>query len=399
MAKRKKKPRRMHRRPRKRAATVRAEKMPSPRAVEAALAGIAHDIRTPLTGIVALAELLVSSELGAREREWAAAIKSGADHLAALATLIVDAAKADASGLLLRNEPFAPRALADTVGSALAARASGKAIGAEIRIAADLPALVSGDGMRLRAALENLADNAVKFTNEGSVTFTAAAKSLARGQVRLIFTFADSGIGIGAGELRKLFRPFAQASAKIARLYGGAGLGLSYVKRLAKEMGGDLKVISKKGAGSSFHLSVLVASATSRPAAQAADTRPISGRPLSVLCAEDNPYGRVVMNTILRELGHKADFVETGEAVVTAVERGGYDVVLMDVTLSGLNGIDATKRIRALPGKAGQTPVIGISGHSQAGDEETARGAGMSFYFVKPVSPRKLAEAFAAVDA
>ena len=123
MAKRKKKPRRTHRRPRKRAATLRAEKMPSRRAVEAALAGIAHDIRTPLTGIVALAELLVSSELGAREREWAAAIKSGADHLAALATLIVDVAKADASGLLLRNEPFSPRALAETVGAALAARA------------------------------------------------------------------------------------------------------------------------------------------------------------------------------------------------------------------------------------------------------------------------------------
>jgi two-component system, sensor histidine kinase len=372
--------------------------MTSARAVEAALAGIAHDIRTPLTGIVALAELLVSSDLGAREREWAAGIKSGADHLAALATLIVDAAKADASGLFLRNEPFAPRALAETVGTALAARASSKGIGAKIRIATDLPAFVSGDGMRLRAALENLADNAVKFTNEGSVTFTAAAKSLARGQVRLMFTFADSGIGIGAGELRKLFRPFAQASAKIARLYGGAGLGLSFVKRLAKEMRGDLKVDTKKGSGSSFRLSVLVDSAGARPAAKPAETRPAAGRPLSILCAEDNPYGRVVMNTILRELGHKVDFVGTGEAVVSAVERGGYDVVLMDITLSGLNGVEATKRIRALPGRAGQTPIIGISGHSQTGDEEIARRAGMSFYFVKPVSPRKLAEAFAVVS-
>src|SRR6185437_4602780 len=161
------------------------------------------------------------------------------------------------------------------------------------------------DGMRLRAALENLADNAVKFTNEGSVTFTAAAKTVTRGQVRLVFTFADSGIGIGAGELRKLFRPFVQASAKIARLYGGAGLGLSFVKRLAKEMGGDLKVVSKKGVGSSFHLSVLVDSSDVRPATKPAETRPTAGRPLSVLCAEDNPYGRVVMNTILRELGHK----------------------------------------------------------------------------------------------
>ena len=398
MAKRRKKPGRVRRRPRRRSATVRTTKITSARAVEAALAGIAHDIRTPLTGIVALAELLVSSDLGAREREWATAIKGGADHLAALATLIVDAAKAAASGLLLRNELFAPRTLAETVGTALAARASSKGIGAKIEIATDLPAFVSGDGMRLRAALENLADNAVKFTNEGSVTFTAAAKTVTRGQVRLVFTFADSGIGIGAGELRKLFRPFVQASAKIARLYGGAGLGLSFVKRLAKEMGGDLKVVSKKGVGSSFHLSVLVDSSDVRPATKPAETRPTAGRPLSVLCAEDNPYGRVVMNTILRELGHKADFVETGAAVVSAVERGGYDVVLMDITLSGLNGIEATKLIRALPGRVGQTPVIGISGHSQTGDEEIARRAGMSFYFVKPVSPRKLAEAFAVVS-
>ena len=113
---------------------------------------------------MALAELLASSDLGAREREWANAIKSGADHLAALATLIVDAAKADASGLVLRNEPFSPRALAEAVGAALAARADNKAIKAEVKIARDLPAMVSGDGLRLRAALENLADNAVKFT-------------------------------------------------------------------------------------------------------------------------------------------------------------------------------------------------------------------------------------------
>ena len=138
------------------------------RTIEAALAGIAHDIRTPLTGIVALAELLASSDLGAREREWANAVKSGADHLAALATLIVDAAKADVSGIVLRNEPFSPHMIVDAVGAALAARAGNKELTAEIRIAPDLPALVSGDVTRLRAALENLADNAVKFTHEGA---------------------------------------------------------------------------------------------------------------------------------------------------------------------------------------------------------------------------------------
>jgi CheY-like chemotaxis protein len=364
----------------------------APRAIEAALAGIAHDIRTPLTGIVALAELLVSSDLGAREREWANAIKSGADHLALLATLIVDAAKGDASGLVLREEPFPPRGLAETVAMALAARANSKAIKSEARIARDLPAMVSGDALRLRAALENLADNAVKFTHAGSVIFAAEAQPAARGRVGLIFTLTDNGIGMSRAELKRLFRPFSQGSAEIARSYGGAGLGLSFVRRVAKAMGGDLAVRSQKGVGSTFRLTVLVKPVHTHPATDSTNARPAPARALSILCAEDNPYGRVLMNTILRELGHHVDFVETGEEVVRAAARGSYGAVLMDITLPGLDGVEATRRIRALPGEAGQVPIIGISGHSESDDEQAARAAGISFYFVKPVSPGKLAE-------
>jgi CheY-like chemotaxis protein len=124
---------------------------------------------------------------------------------------------------------------------------------------------------------------------------------------------------------------------------------------------------------------------------------PATTRALSILCAEDNPYGRVVMNTILTELGHRVDFVEGGEAAVAAAARGGYDAVLMDVVLSGLDGFEATRRIRALAGKVGQVPVIGISGRSESGNEAAARSAGMNFYFVKPVSPGRLAQVLAAL--
>jgi two-component system, sensor histidine kinase len=364
-------------------------------AIEAALAGIAHDIRTPLTGVVALAELLASSDLGAREREWANAIKSGADHVAALATLIVDSARAGTKGLVLRKETFSPRALAEAVGATLAARADNKAIKAETRIAHDLPAMVSGDALRLRAALENLSDNALKFTHAGAVVFTVEAESAARDRVRLIFTIADSGIGMSATELKRLFRPFAQGSAEISKRYGGAGLGLSFVRRVAKAMSGDVTVRSKKGEGSTFRLTAVVNRADAHPAVEHVDARPVAAPPLSILCVEDNPYGRVVMNTILRELGHRVDFVETGEAAVEAVTRGSYDSVLMDVTLAGLNGIEATRRIRALPGRAGRTPIIAISGHSESRDEHDARAAGTNFYFVKPISPAKLAQALA----
>jgi two-component system, sensor histidine kinase len=368
---------------------------PARRAIEAALAGIAHDIRTPLTGIVALAELLATSNLGAREREWAAAIKSGADHLAALSTLIVDAVKADATGLTLQHEPFSPRRLAEAVGAALTARAGNKGIKAEIAIGPDLPAMVAGDALRLRAALENLADNAVKFTSEGAIVFSAGVKPAGRKRVNLIFTVADTGIGIDARALKNLFYPFAQASEAVARRYGGAGLGLVFVKRVAEAMGGDLKVTSKKGNGTTFRLSVPVDRVQAPPLTEREGARPALTRALSILCAEDNPYGRVVMNTILGELGHRVDFVESGEGAVEAATRGGYDAVLMDVTLSGLDGIEATRRIRALPGKAGQVPVIGISGRTESGDEAVARAAGMNFFFTKPVSPGKLAQTLA----
>ncbi len=392
MAKRKNRKRQHQTRPR----SVRA---PAARAVEAALAGIAHDIRTPLTGIVALAELLASSDVGTREREWANAIKSGADHLATLTTLIIDAVKGNAVGLTLRHEPFSPRRLAESIAVALTARAGNKGVKTEIAIAGDLPAMVAGDVLRLRAALENLTDNAVKFTNAGTILFASHVKPAGRKHVQLIFTVADSGIGIGARTLKTLFRPFAQASEEIARRYGGAGLGLVFVKRLAKAMGGDLKVTSKLGTGTSFRFTVPVDRVDAPPQAERSTARAARGRVLSILCAEDNPNGRVVMNTILTELGHRVDFVKSGEAAVQAVADGGYDAVLMDITLSGLDGIEATRRIRALPGKAGQVAVIGISGRTESGDEAAARAAGMNFYFTKPVGPSKLAQALATLPA
>jgi CheY-like chemotaxis protein/anti-sigma regulatory factor (Ser/Thr protein kinase) len=285
--------------------------------------------------------------------------------------------------------------LAQAVAQGLTARAGNKNIDVEIDIAKDLPPMVAGDAMRLRAALENLADNAVKFTEAGRVSFTAAAKPAPRNCWRLEFTVTDSGIGISPAELKRLFRPFVQANADIARRYGGAGLGLTFVKRIAQVMGGDLTVTSKPGRGSTFRLTVLVARVAAGPTAEQA--RVASTRSLTLLCVEDNPYGRVVMNTILSELGHRIDFVETGEAAVKAAEHGGYDAVLMDVSLPGLDGLAATRAIRALPGKGGQVPVIGVSGRGTSADEAAARAAGMNFYFIKPVSPSKLAQALASL--
>jgi len=369
--------------------------VPRAAAIEATLAALAHDIRTPLTGILALSELLATSDLGERERGWATAVKGTAEHLAMLTSLIVDAARAEAKGLVLRRAAFHPRVLAEALAASLAARAGAKDLATKVHVAADLPDTVIGDALRLRSALENLIDNAVKFTDRGGVRLDVVAERLARARVRLVFTVTDSGLGLAAAEIKRLFRPFAQANAEIARRYGGAGLGLAFVKRIAKAMHGDLTVKSKPGAGSAFRFTTVVelvapAGAEAQPGSPSA--RAVPTRPLHILCVEDNPYGRVVLNTILTELGHSADFVGTGEAAVEAAAGKGYDAVLMDVTLPGIDGLEATRRIRARIGSA--VRVIGVSGRSSSPEEAArARAAGMDDYLPKPLSPSTLARA------
>jgi CheY-like chemotaxis protein/nitrogen-specific signal transduction histidine kinase len=367
-------------------------------AIEATLAGLAHDIRTPLTGILALGELLAASELGERERQWAAAIKSNAEHLSALASLIVDAARAEAKGLMLRPTVFAPRELAESMGVSLAARARAKEIESGVAIADHLPERALADVVRLRSAVENLIDNAVKFTHRGKVRLEVTSARAARAHFRLTFSVADSGIGLSTAEIKKLFRPFAQAHEDIARRYGGAGLGLVSVRRIAKAMGGNLTVAGRPGGGSVFKLTVTVDAAKEDAAVEATRGRaPSATRKLKILCVEDNPFGRILLNTILTELGHRSDFVSTGEAAVTAAGRGSYDLVLMDITLPGISGIEATRRIRALDGARAQVPIIGISGRATSGDEAVAREAGMTSYVVKPLSPSGVSQLIALI--
>ena len=365
-------------------------------ATELALASLAHEIRTPLNGILAMSELIAAADLPAREREWAAQVKSAAEHLAHLSTLVVDGARAGRPRLSLRAQPFRLRVLAEAVGATLAARAGTKGLAVDIAIAADLPDVVVGDAVRLRAALENLADNAVKFTERGRVAVTVSAAAARAKRHAIAFAFTDSGIGLSARDVARLFRPFAQAH-DAARRYGGAGLGLVFARRLARAMGGDLTVESRPGEGSAFRLSVTVAAAPAQSTQQDRSARSGTAKALRVLCAEDNPYARVVLKTVLTELGHTVAFAGSGEAAVAAVAGGGHDLVLMDVTLSGMDGLAATRAIRALGGPAAHVPVIGISGRGEPRARDAALAAGMNAFLVKPVSPAELADTIASL--
>src|SRR6266576_624746 len=253
---------------RKRAAAIAAPGM-----VEAALAVFAHEVRTPLTGILAISNLLATSELGERERRWVDTITAGAEHLASLATLFVDAARSNGPGLKVREDFFDLRTLARNAGDSLTGRAAAKGLQSSVVISEKLPAFAIGDPVRLRAAVENLIDNAVKFTEQGSVALQVTPLRSAKGKVAVAFEVSDSGIGMTLSEVKRLFRPFSQANVSIASRFGGAGLGLSSVKQLARAMGGDVAVAQRRGGGATFTLMVTLtlakASKTSASATEA----------------------------------------------------------------------------------------------------------------------------------
>jgi CheY-like chemotaxis protein/nitrogen-specific signal transduction histidine kinase len=382
---------------RKRAAKVTAKivaKAAEPGMVETALAAFAHEVRTPLTGILAISDLLATSDLGERERRWVDTIKAGAEHLASLATLFVDAAKSGKSPAGVRQDLFDLRALARSAGDSLAGRAAAKGLQSQVDISEKLPAHVVGDPVRLRAALENLIDNAVKFTEAGGVALAVRPVRGPKGKLSAAFKISDSGIGLTLNEIKRLFRPFSQANVSIATRFGGAGLGLSSVKALARAMGGDIVVAQRRGGGTTFTLMVTLARAKTSRAASAgsdADVSRDAAPTLRLLSVEDNPFGRVVLNAILTELGHQAEFIGRGEAAPERIAQGGFDAVLMDMVLPGINGIEAIRRIRSLSPPLGRIAIIGVSGRGD--DEAASRAAGADAFLLKPVSPRALATA------
>ena len=364
------------------------------------LATVSHEIRTPINGVIGMTGLLLDTELTPAQWRYANTLRVSAEHLLQVINDILDYSKLDAAKLEFEQVPVRFQELVDSVLAITSPRAGVKGLKLKSKIDPHLPPGLIGDPGRLRQILVNLVGNAIKFTEHGSVTIDV--RLIAESDSRAIVACAvtDTGIGIAQDARSSLFKEFSQVDSSVARRFGGTGLGLAICKRLVDGMGGMIEVESEVGRGSTFSFRVPLRkgdplSETPVVSEQAEDELPQFVRGGRVLVAEDNPTNQIIVVTMLEKLGLRVDTVANGAEAVTAVKSMPYDMVLMDMQMPEMDGLEATKLIRQLPGPLGRIPIVGVTANAFREDHERCIEAGMQSVVTKPFRWTDLTRAMA----
>jgi signal transduction histidine kinase/ActR/RegA family two-component response regulator len=356
------------------------------------LARMSHEIRTPMNAVLALTELLADTRLDDRQRTYVNTINSAGESLLGVINDVLDYSKIAAGKLQLEQQTFSlPKLLEDCL-TIMSASAEQKGLQVVKEYDETLPVWVTGDPVRLRQVLLNLLSNAIKFTEQGRVTLRVRTELASQRQTRLAIEVCDTGIGMSRVQVNDLFHSFQQADSSTSRKYGGTGLGLAISKQLVELMGGVIGVDSTPGHGSRFHFSIWLLNAKA-PEPQAVASQRSLDR-LRVLVVEDNTVNQMVIAALLAQLNVSARVVGSGEEALSVLEEdpGSCDLILMDCEMPGMDGYDATARIRRMHNGSEKLPIIALTAHALAEHREKCLAAGMDDHLAKPLTLKALSE-------
>ncbi len=348
------------------------------------LAMMSHEIRTPMNGILGMTQLLLHEPLLPVVRDRVQTIHQSGEALLTILNDILDFSKLEAGRMAFEAVPFDLAQVLDATIQLLASRASEKGLTLRTQVAPDVPPWLIGDANRLRQVLLNLIGNAIKFTEHGGVAISIASVENGPEGMTLRFEVSDTGIGIPEPVRARLFQSFTQADSSIARRYGGSGLGLAICRQLLEQQGGSIGVDSRPGTGSRFWFMLRFGRADSAPSRPAPLAAGGLMRSLAILIAEDNPVNQMVAVGLLERDGHRVTAVDDGVQAVAAVTGGRFDVVLMDVQMPEMDGLEAARTIRALPGPEARIPIIALTATAVPGELERCLTAGMDDFVTKP---------------